>query len=234
MIHYIFDVDGTLTPSRAKMDEDFSSFFFDFCKFKPVYLVTGSDVQKTKEQVGEDIWGVTKRNYQCSGNDVWENSKNIRTNNLNLSDKVYWQLNVELENSQFPIRMGLHIEERPGLCNFSIVGRNVGKRSRQQYISWDNHYKERINIAKRLDKMFPDFEFKVAGETGIDITVKGNDKSQVLTDFEKSDIIHFYGDKCDKGGNDHEIALAVHDRLGENSVFQVQDWRQTWEHLKLE
>ena len=31
MKHYIFDVDGTLTPSRGKIDEEFSKLFFDFC-----------------------------------------------------------------------------------------------------------------------------------------------------------------------------------------------------------
>jgi len=41
--HYIFDVDGTLTPSRQKMDEDFSRFFLHFCTMNSVYLVTGSD-----------------------------------------------------------------------------------------------------------------------------------------------------------------------------------------------
>ena len=79
---------------------------------------------------------------------------------------------------------------------------------------------------------FTEFDFNVAGETGIDITIKGNDKSQILTDFTKSDIIHFYGDKCDFGGNDHTIAMGVYN-LGEpNSVYQVQDWRETWEQLK--
>lgn len=232
MIHYVFDVDGTLTPSRGKMDEKFSSFFFDFCVLNNVYLVTGSDILKTREQVGEVIWDMTKRNYQCSGNDVWERGKNIRTNSLNLPDEIYWQLNVELQNSQFPVRMGLHIEERPGLCNFSIVGRNAGKRSRQHYISWDNHHNERMNIATRLQKQFPSFEFKVAGETGIDITVKGNNKSQILNDFNPLDVIYFFGDKCDKGGNDHEIALAVYNRGGENSTYQVNSWEDTFSYLQ--
>lgn len=234
MIHYIFDVDGTLTPSRGKMDKKFSSFFFDFCTLNNVYLVTGSDVQKTREQVGEVIWGMTKRNYQCSGNDVWERGKNIHRGTIKLPDTMWGYLNKEICESEFPVRTGIHIEERPGLVNLSIVGRKAGQRARTQYVHWDNHTNERKNISERLSKLFPDFEFKVAGETGIDITVKGNDKSQVLTDFKESDIIHFFGDKCDKGGNDHEIALAVHDRLGKNSVFQVQNWRETWEHLKLE
>jgi len=79
---------------------------------------------------------------------------------------------------------------------------------------------------------FPLFEFKVAGETGIDITAKGNNKSQILDDFDSSDVIYFFGDKCDKGGNDHEIALAVHDRGGENSTYQVNSWEDTFSYLQ--
>ena len=29
---FIFDVDGTLTPSRKKIDKDFEKFFINFCK----------------------------------------------------------------------------------------------------------------------------------------------------------------------------------------------------------
>ena len=29
---YLFDIDGTLTPARQPMTEDFAEFFLDFCK----------------------------------------------------------------------------------------------------------------------------------------------------------------------------------------------------------
>ena len=44
---FIFDVDGTLTPSRGKIDLEFKTFFDTFCKLNDVYLVTGSDRDKT-------------------------------------------------------------------------------------------------------------------------------------------------------------------------------------------
>lgn len=30
MIKYVFDVDGTLTPSRSRIDEEFRLWFIDF------------------------------------------------------------------------------------------------------------------------------------------------------------------------------------------------------------
>ena len=43
---FIFDVDGTITPSRCEIDNDFAVFFSDFCANNNVYLVTGSDREK--------------------------------------------------------------------------------------------------------------------------------------------------------------------------------------------
>tara|TARA_A100001015_G_scaffold198210_1_gene221132 strand:- start:294 stop:575 length:282 start_codon:yes stop_codon:yes gene_type:complete len=68
---YIFDVDGTLTPSRNPMDKDFKDFFKKFLKKKRVWLISGSDKDKTIEQVGEDIWTSVERVYQSSGNQLW-------------------------------------------------------------------------------------------------------------------------------------------------------------------
>ena len=48
---FIFDVDGTLTPSRKQIDHSFWTFFLKFCCSNDVYLVTGSDREKTVEQI---------------------------------------------------------------------------------------------------------------------------------------------------------------------------------------
>ena len=55
-MYFIFDVDGTLTPSRGKMDYEFKLWFLNFIKQNPVALVTGSDLQKTVEQLGEECF----------------------------------------------------------------------------------------------------------------------------------------------------------------------------------
>ena len=72
MDKFIFDVDGTLTPSRGIIDLEFKAFFNSFCLMNDVYLVTGSDKPKTVEQISELTYNLCKRVYQCSGSDVWE------------------------------------------------------------------------------------------------------------------------------------------------------------------
>ena len=88
MNKFIFDVDGTLTPSRKEIDHDFAVFFSNFCISNPVYLVTGSDRDKTIEQVGEEIYSLCKRVYNCSGSDVWEGEKHIRSNSWTLPERA--------------------------------------------------------------------------------------------------------------------------------------------------
>ena len=77
MKKYIFDIDGTLTPSRSQIDPDFRAFMLIFSWENDMYLVTGSDRQKTIEQVGEDLYNRSKRVYNCSGSDAYEGDKNV-------------------------------------------------------------------------------------------------------------------------------------------------------------
>ena len=122
MKKFIFDVDGTLTPSRGKIDAEFLQFMLFFAGTNDVYLVTGSDRQKTLEQVGLDLYNSCKRVYNCSGSDVYETDKNVYRDDWELPDNVERFLQDELDFSQFPIRNGNHIEKRPGGVNFSILG----------------------------------------------------------------------------------------------------------------
>jgi len=229
---YIFDVDGTLTPSRGRMNNEFANWFEHFATHNAVYLVTGSDREKTLEQIPEHIYNLCITVYQCSGNDVWQQGTNLRTSDFKLDDILFQDLINELENSKFHTRTGNHIDERPGLANFSVLGRNASLEDRFLYRQWDEHKNERQDICERLRKKWPNYNFQIAGETGIDITAKESTKAQILTDFDPDDTLYFFGDKCKYGGNDFEIASDVVARLGDNKVFEVNDWEDTWSILK--
>ena len=121
MHKFIFDVDGTLTPSRGKIDDDFKKFFVEFCKNNNVYLVTGSDKPKTVEQIGDELYSMAKRVYNCSGSEVWVGDRQIKTNDWKIPYHVRTWLKDKLEESNFPLRTGLHIEERVGMINFILI-----------------------------------------------------------------------------------------------------------------
>ena len=210
MKKFIFDVDGTLTPSRQKISSDFISFFHDFVRKEKVYLVTGSDREKTLEQITPEIYNSCQRVYNCSGSDVYEGDENVYRSDWDLPWDVERFLDDELDYSQFPMRNGNHIERRPGGVNFSILGRAKDPFfGRSEYVKWDKDTNEREDIADRLRSNFPGLSVALGGQTGIDIGPWGSDKSQILRDFSSNDELYFFGDRMDKGGNDYSLGKAV-------------------------
>jgi phosphomannomutase len=229
MNHFLFDVDGTLTPSRKKINSQFALCFLYFSQNNAVSLVTGSDNPKTLEQIGPEICMSVNKIYNCNGNDVWYRQENIYTNPWKMSNNLRTFLKKELADSSYEVKTGNHIEERPGMVNFSIVGRNADKVQRKNYFYYDIESDERIHIAERINKQFEDVSAVVGGETGIDIIAKGKDKRQVLDEI-KEDRVFFFGDRMDPDGNDFSLAYAVKEAGG--VAKQVKSWRDTKEILE--
>lgn len=230
MKKFIFDVDGTITPSRKLIVPEFEDYFINFTSKNQVFLVTGSDRKKTLEQIGQRLYNTAQKVYQCSGNDVWERDRNIKTSDIHIPCEMHAKFTHFLSESSFPIRTKDHIDTRPGLVNFSIIGRNCTSEQRAEYVQYDSIFEERNSIAEVLRSEFPDYDVQIAGETGIDITMKGKNKSQIIHDFDASDKLFFFGDRMDPNGNDYPLAEAIRKANGKN--FHVVDWRDTWNHLK--
>lgn len=228
MKRFIFDVDGTLTPSRQEIDKDFSKWFWGFIQENKTWLVTGSDYEKTLEQLGKDICEDVVTVYNCSGNDVWFKGKRVNSKNFEAPKELYNLMNGWLQASLFPLRTGNHIEKRVGAINFSIVGRDANSDERAEYVKWDTNNRERESIAFEINSKFDGITATVGGETGIDIHRTGCDKSQILDDFNWDDDIRFFGDRMEPGGNDYPLAKV--NKRGKN--YHVKDWRETWEILK--
>ena len=231
----LFDVDGTLTVSRQKIDPVFHDEFLKICENYHVYLVTGSDRPKTVEQLGEKIYFAAQRVYNCSGNDIWEQDKNIYTNDWSLPEKPWKYLESQLLQSKFAPKTGWHFEERPGMLNFSILGRKAQPHQRQYYIDWDKKTNERRLIrdefVSALGNKFS-VTAEIGGETGLDIYPLGCDKGQIIEDFENYDEVLFFGDKTTPGGNDHSIAVKVDSHAPDSQSYQVDNWEHTRKLLK--
>ena len=228
MNKFIFDVDGTLTPSRQVIDTEFKEFFLQFIKDNKVWLVTGSDYAKTVEQLGTEICESVVTSYNCSGNDVWFKGKRVHTSDWMIGRKPFAWLEKRLSGSKFPYRTGQHYEHRPGMMNFSIVGRNANLEQRAEYVAWDTKTGERDLIAEKFNEFWPELEARPGGETGIDIGPKGSNKSKILQDFDEHDSIIFFGDRMDEKGNDFPLADANKNGLN----YHVKDWKETWKILQ--
>ena len=229
-INFLFDVDGTLTPSRLPIDPSFESFFFNWIKNKSVYLITGSDKEKTIEQIGQDIWKNVTRSYQSCGNQIWEHGKLINEKPFPLTEKLNLFFQEMLSKTEWKKKFGNHIEERVGLINFSTIGRNCPQNEREAYYQWDNISQERKSICEKLMANFPDLEASIGGQISIDIHPNGANKSQILDDI--SGTIYFFGDKTEKGGNDYPIVDRLEREKRDMKIFTVSSPNETLEILQ--
>tara|TARA_Y100001937_G_C7130852_1_gene337306 strand:- start:2624 stop:3385 length:762 start_codon:yes stop_codon:yes gene_type:complete len=242
---YIFDCDGTLTPSRQKMTEDFSKFFSDWSSRNKFYLVTGSDLDKMKEQIPLPSLDKAEGLFCCGGNQLWELDKNTLSYN-----KVYSRdfqphkalidyLQQQLKDSSYKGRYGTHIENRGSMLNFSVVGRDCSLDQRYDYYEWDRLSKERENICFTINHMWPQLEAVCGGQISIDIAPKGWNKAQVLDNLEEKYSIPFgesteyifIGDRTEEGGNDYPLAKRMNDTQN-CRVFQTEGPDQTMEILQ--
>ena len=215
-----------MTPARKTIEPEFLHFFYEFSTCNDVYLVTGSDREKTIEQVTPGIYNNAKRVYNCSGSDVYEADVSVYRDDWELPRDVEMHLENELLFSKFPVRNGNHIERRPGGVNFSILGRGLTCFvEREEYVKWDKETDERKEIARRLKMKFPDLEVNIGGQTGLDLGAPGSNKSQILRDFKLGDELHFFGDMMEEGQNDYALAKAVQDVGG--SSHCVNGWKDT-------
>lgn len=208
------------------MDPAFRAWFEEFQTRNPTYLVTGSDYTKTVEQVGWKIAHNARKVFNCCGNEVREQGILKQQKDWKPDLELIAALEEMLEHSKFSLRTGNHIEFRTGLTNFSIVGRNADREQRQQYVDYDLASGERESIAIRLGARFPNIEFSIAGETGIDIHPIGRDKSQIKDMIEDRPLV-FFGDKTMPGGNDYALACVA------DLVHKVDNWQHTWELLRM-
>lgn len=226
---YLFDIDGTLTKPRQKMNPEFLEVFMEWASDKKVYLVTGSDFPKVIEQLGEEVLDACDGVFTCSGNVFRVNGRVVYRNHFEITNELRSDLELYLDNSAWKTRTGRHFEIRPGMLNFSTVGRNANQNMRETYNRWDKRVCEREDIVDYLSKLHPELEVAIGGSISVDIYPKGKNKSQVV---EKLKEIHgeadmvFVGDRCQPGGNDHSLAILL-DSIDGSCYYNVHGPEET-------
>lgn len=229
---FLFDVDGTLTAPRQEIDEEFADIFLTWANDpkKKVYLVTGSDIDKTKEQLFPSFLDQCDGIFACAGNAFYSRGGCLYENEWTPPLSLLEDLELYLEESEWRQATGNHIEVRQGMVNFTTVGRNASLDLRIAYNSWDEAQREREDIIFYITNLYPNIEASVGGEISVDIYPKGKNKSQVADKIWKmhgadSPII-FVGDRNMPGGNDWPLAQRL-EEAANGHWFQVSCYEET-------
>lgn len=227
---FVFDVDGTLTPSRCPMDAEFADWFRDFMQERNYVFVSGSDYDKIQQQIPDDILKNAYEVFACSGNSRWVYGQEIYRHDWKPSETLLEFLTDELVWALWP-REKQHanqIEIRPGLVNFSTIGRDCSADDRRIYNRWDAKKRERERIRDRIRRHFPDLQCEIGGEISLDIYPQGCDKSQIIKHLPDMPI-YFFGDGIRPGYNDYTLAQALQ---SPSQSFPVENWTDTWSKLQ--
>ena len=233
---FMFDVDGTLTPSRLRMTEEFAKFFDEWSSKNKYYLVTGSDLDKTKEQLPIAYIDRAEAIFTCCGNQMWRDDELVYDNKFNPPNTLLTFLGGKVRMSDTPVKSTNNIEDRGSMLNFSTVGRDCTLEERQTYFEWDNQVGERQKIANLIKLGWPDLDAVIGGQISIDIYPKGMDKSQILDIIKQDRLVEpseyvFIGDRTMKGGNDYPLAKLMKDT--KNCMYhQTDSWEETKQILE--
>jgi phosphomannomutase len=220
---YIFDVDGTLTPSRRRMTEDFARFFDEWSKKNTFYLVSGSDLDKIKEQIPLAYLDRAEGVFTCGGNKFYIGSKLEYEKRFKPPETLLTYLGELIRFSETPVQSTNHREDRGAMLNFSVVGRDCTLEERLKYFEWDNEVGERKDIAEYIKRTWLDLDAVIGGQISIDIAPVGNDKSQVIKRVKNNNPnckYIFVGDRTQEGGNDYPLAKVMLD-MQDCEVYQA-------------
>ena len=239
---YLFDVDGTLTPPKTNIDPEFAKQFLQWSRHHKVYIVSGGSFMRILNQIKRPILDQMEGVFACMGNAYYRNRFNqedgysawtkVYENKFTIKKKQQFfdDLDWIVKDSPFHIKTGRHYEERVGMLNFSIVGRNATMEQRKVYEEYDAKFREREKIVEKLSKKYKGIDFVIGGAVSMDIFNEGNDKSQVIHRVLKEQLeahrIVFVGDRIPFPGNDHSLAEVLRSHPNGHAV-EVECWQDT-------
>ncbi len=223
----VFDMDGTLTPSKAPMDPAMSRLLVRLLAVKKVAVIGGGKYGLFKKQLlapfkkcpaallkNMFLFPTTSTTfYRYDGG--W---KNVYTLTLSVREraKIIKAFRDVLKETKYVLpekTYGKTIEDRGTQVSFSPLGQDIvaycgekeGVRRKEE---WKKKYEPmRVKVADILAKRLTEFEVHRGGLTTIDVTRKGIDKAYGIRAIERQlkvpvrDMV-FVGDALYSGGND--------------------------------
>ena len=246
----LFDMDGTLTPVRKRMNDDMVDAINRLTEHCKVGIVTGSKYSYVVEQVPQLFNG--KLNSEridimpCNGTKryVFDGQSYKITSDIDMLKKVsrksYDQIIYDCTSYQLEIMSnydipftGTFIQYRGSLLNWCPIGRDAGEDERAAFVKIDKSqglrmkYKNLIQTVAAVQGM--DIQVALGGSTSLDIYPNGWDKTYGLQHYEDYKFHYFTGDKCQPGGNDWHL----YERLKkEGRAYETSSTSRTIEIIK--
>ena len=222
----VFDLDGTLTPSKSDADREMRDLLLQLLEKKHVAVIGGGKYSQFRKQLMDRLPRHDRRLANLSLFPTTANAfyryhngwKNVYSFTLPRREKAKIRgafRGVLGEVKYIPPKKiyGVALEDRGTQMSFSPLGQDIvtvlGAKGIRLKETWKKENDPlRFKIAKRLRKRLPHLEVHVGGITTIDVTRKGIDKAYGVRQIKK--YLHipikkmvFIGDALYPGGNDY-------------------------------
>lgn len=222
----VFDLDGTLAPSKSPLEPEMSKALVALLKEKKVAVIGGGSYEQFKKQLLAPfkcspkllkhffIFPTTSMafyRYNQGWKEVYRKvlKESEKKKILRAFEEVYKEVGYVHPKKVW----GKIVEDRITQISFSPLGqRVVDELGSKKGIALKEKWKKennplRLKMTRLLGKKLKNFEVRAGGITTIDVTRKGIDKGYGVRQIEKhlripiKDMV-FIGDALYKGGND--------------------------------
>ena len=217
----VFDLDGTLAPSKSSLAPQTAGLLRDLLAVTKVAVISGGAWAQFEKQLLTDLpQGSLLANlsllptcgtkfFQYEGKWTELYSEDLTAGQRK---KIIDSLNKAVEEAGYHAKKvwGEVIEDRGSQVTFSALGQQAPLAEKEK---WDPDFAKRKKITAILEKHIPEFSIRMGGATSIDVTKSGIDKAYGIGKLR--DTLHlslkemvFIGDALFPGGNDYPAEKA--------------------------
>ena len=217
----VFDLDGTLAPSKSSLDSEMASLLHDLLGVVKVAVISGGAWLQFETQLLTKLkqderlkklsilptCGTQFFEYEGQWKRLYEEDFTA-----DQKEKIIESLNKAIEAAGFKVEKtwGETIEDRGSQITYSALGQQAPLEDK---VKWDADFARRKKIKAILDTLIPEFSVRLGGATSIDVTKPGIDKAygikklREILGIEVNEMI-YVGDALFPGGNDYPAKQA--------------------------
>lgn len=217
----VFDLDGTLAPSKSALDDEMADLLRKLLDVIAVAIISGGDFPQFQKQVIDRLpQGTNLANLSIlptSGTKFFKYDgawRALYAENLTDDEKQRIEDAIEqaVEQTGFQPKetWGERIEDRGTQITYSALGQEAPLDAKEK---WDPDFAKRKAIQALLAKTLSGFSVRLGGTTSIDVTRPGIDKAYGI--HKLRDVLNipiaemlFIGDAIFPGGNDYAALEA--------------------------
>ena len=217
----VFDLDGTLAPSKSSLAPQTAGLLRDLLGIIKVAVISGGAWAQFEKQLLTDLPQDSllanlsllptcgTKFFQYDGK--WEE---LYSEDLTAEQrkKIIDSLDKAAEEAGYRATKvwGKVVEDRGSQVTFSALGQKAPLAEKEK---WDADFAKRKRITAILETLIPEFSIRMGGATSIDVTKPGIDKAYGIRKLR--DTLHlslremvYIGDALFPGGNDYPVEQA--------------------------